>query len=320
MIVYLKFSFALIIALIISFIGTPFFIAFVQKKNGGQSIREEGPQSHYEKSGTPTMGGIAIGFAVLVALISVGSINGDMLAILGAFFGFGILGFADDFIKISKQRNLGLTAKQKILIQLLLASLLALYQWKNSPMGTELIIPFSSKTLDLGMFYTPFVIFVVVAMVNSVNLTDGLDGLASGITTFVAFFFALAAISLKIYAPGIFSAALMGACLGFLRYNKNPAKVFMGDTGSMALGGALAATAIILNMELFLPLVGGIFVIEALSVILQVAYFKITKGKRLFKMSPIHHHFELSGWTEPQVVSGFWGVTFILCAIGFLGL
>ena len=318
--IYLKFALSAIIALIITFIGTPFFIGFVQKKNGGQAIRAEGPQSHYGKSGTPTMGGIVMAFAVLVALVAVGPAHKDALVILASFFAFGILGYADDFIKISKKRNLGLTAKEKILIQLLLASLLALYQWKTSNMGTELLIPFSDKTLDLGVFYTPFIIFVVVAMVNSVNLTDGLDGLASGVTGFVAFFFALAGIALKAYVPGLFAAALLGACLGFLKYNSYPAKIFMGDTGSMALGGGLAAIAIMMNMELFLPLVGGVFVAEALSVILQVGYFKLTGGKRLFKMSPLHHHFELSGWEEPQVVTGFWGVTFILCAIAYLGI
>lgn len=318
--VYMKFLLAGIIALVITYIGTPFFIRFVQKKNGGQAIREEGPQSHYGKSGTPTMGGIVMAFAILVAVIAVGGIDKDMAVILAAFFGFGLLGYMDDFIKISKERNLGLTAKAKILIQLLLASLLAFYQWKTSDMGTELLVPFSDKTLDLGILYLPFIVFVLVAMVNSVNLTDGLDGLASGTTAFVAFFFALAAMTYVAYAPGVFSGALVGACLGFLRYNSYPAKIFMGDTGSMALGGGLAATAMVMNMELFLPLVGGIFVLEALSVILQVGYFKLTGGKRLFKMSPIHHHFELSGWKEPQVVSGFWSVTFILCAVAYLGL
>ncbi len=316
---YVKFALAAVIALIITLVGTPFFIDFVKKKNGGQSIREEGPKSHYEKSGTPTMGGIVMAFAVLTALIALGGAGKDSVIILASFLGFGALGFADDFVKITRQRNLGLTAWQKILIQLLISALLVIYRWKFTSSGAALIIPFLNRSLDLGILYVPFAIFVVVAMVNSVNLTDGLDGLASGISAIVALFFAISALVLKAYAPGLFSAAMAGACLGFLKYNRYPARIFMGDTGSMALGGGLAASAIMMNMELFLPLAGGVFVLEALSVILQVAYFKLTKGKRLFKMSPLHHHFELSGWEEKQVVTAFWEFTLLLSALAFLG-
>lgn len=317
---YTQIATPFIVSLIITVIATPVIISFMQKRNGGQCIREDGPKSHMIKSGTPTMGGLAIILAVLVTCGAMDGLDKDMLIILAAFLGYGLLGFLDDYVKVSMKRNLGLTAKQKILFQILIALGLSVYQAKVSVYGTTILIPFTGQFVDLGYFYVPFITFVVVSMVNSVNLTDGLDGLASGVTMFVALFLALVGSAYNFIAASIFCSAITGACLGFLFYNRHPAKVFMGDTGSMALGGGVAAAAIIMNIELIIPIAGGVYVLEALSVILQVLYFKITSGKRLFKMAPLHHHFELSGWKETKVVTVFWAVTVMLCIVSLLAV
>lgn len=309
-----------VIALIITLVTSPFLISALKKIKAGQSIREEGPQSHMTKSGTPTMGGLAIIAATIVACLIAGPVNADMMMVILAFGAFGVLGFLDDFVKVAKKRNLGLTAKQKLVLQIIIAVILAVYQAKTSDYGTTVYIPFANTYLDFGILYIPFIVFVVVAMANAVNLTDGLDGLASGVTMIVAMFLALAGVMFNFAAPGVFCSALVGACLGFLAFNRYPAKVFMGDTGSLALGGGLAAAAILMNIELILPIVGGIYVLEALSVILQVLYFKKTGGKRLFKMAPLHHHFEMCGWKEVKVVAVFWIVTLVLCIIGLLAI
>ena len=308
------------VALIITLIGIPLFIPILRKIKAGQNIREEGPKSHLVKTGTPTMGGIIIILGVMVACLITAEWNTDLMIILIAFSAFGFLGFLDDFVKISMKRNLGLTAKQKLLLQILIAVGLALYQARVSVYGTTIMIPFVDVYLDLGWLYVPFIAFVVVAMANSVNLTDGLDGLASGVTMIVALFLALVGSAFHFQSAGIFCSALSGACLGFLAFNKHPAKVFMGDTGSMALGGGVAAAAIIMNIELIIPIAGGVYVAEALSVLLQVAYFKKTGGKRLLKMAPLHHHFEMSGWKETKVVAVFWLVTLLLCVISLFGI
>jgi phospho-N-acetylmuramoyl-pentapeptide-transferase len=305
------------VSFLISIILTPILIPMLKKIKAGQSIREEGTQSHMVKSGTPTMGGIAIIGAVIITCLTAGKISTDLMIILAAFIGFGLLGFIDDFVKVALKRNLGLTAKQKLFFQILIAVVLAVYQSRVSVYGTTVAIPFINKFVDFGIWYVPFIAFVVVAMVNSVNLTDGLDGLAAGVTLIIAVFFSFIGMLYGFTTPSLFCAALGGACLGFLMFNKHPAKVFMGDTGSLALGGGIAAAAIMMNIELILPIAGGIYVIEAISVILQVVSFKL-RGKRIFKMSPIHHHFELSGWKETKVVVVFWTVTFILCVISLL--
>ncbi|GAB1475179.1 phospho-N-acetylmuramoyl-pentapeptide-transferase [Bacillota bacterium] len=317
---YIQIVTPFIVSLIITAIFTPVLISFMQKRNGGQCIREEGPQSHMVKSGTPTMGGLAIIPAVIATCGAMDGLDKDMIIILAAFLGYGLLGFLDDYVKVSKKRNLGLTARQKIFFQTLIAVGLAAYQAEVSVYGTTIVIPFTGTTVDLGLLYIPFIAFVVVSMVNSVNLTDGLDGLASGVTMFVALFLSLVGVAYNFAAPTIFCSAITGACLGFLFYNRHPAKVFMGDTGSMALGGGVAAAAIIMNIELIIPIAGGVYVLEALSVILQVLYFKATRGKRLFKMSPLHHHFELSGWKETKVVTVFWAATVVLCIISLLAV
>lgn len=302
------------IAFLITVAVTPLILPVLRRIKAGQSIREDGPQSHMVKTGTPTMGGLAIIAAVLVTCLTSGKTTLDLFVILGAFLAFGALGFLDDFVKVSMKRNLGLTAKQKLALQVLIAVVLAIYQSHTSVYGTKLAIPFININLDFGIWYIPFIAFVVVAMVNAVNLTDGLDGLASGVTLIVALFFALIGSLYGSPAASLFCSAIAGGCFGFLMFNKHPARIFMGDTGSLALGGGIAAAAIIMNSVLILPFVGGVYVAEALSVVLQVASYK-TRKKRIFKMAPLHHHFELSGWKETKVVAVFWAVTLILCLI-----
>lgn len=226
------------------------------------------------------------------------------------------LDFFDDYLKVVKKNNLGLRAYQKFGLQIIISVAFAVYMALFSGDGTSVWIPFVNVNVDFGIWYIPFIAFVLLAMTNAVNLTDGLDGLAAGVTTLVTLFFAIAAVTYGASSgAGVFCSALTGACLGFLVYNKNPAKVFMGDTGSLALGGGLAAAAIVMHFELLLPIAGFVYVLEALSVIIQVVSFKTT-GKRVFRMAPIHHHFELSGLKEKQVVGIFWGLALICCVIG----
>lgn len=307
-------------SLIIALILGPIVIPMLKKLNIGQSIREDGPQSHLSKSGTPTMGGIIIFIALLIGVLASGVLNKDIYILLLATIGFGLIGFIDDYIIVAKKRNLGLKAYQKIIGQVILAVMLAVYQASTSELGTKVIIPFlKNEYLDLGIFYVPFIAFVVIGTVNSVNLTDGLDGLASGVTLIILAFFAFVSMKFGIESISVFSAALAGACLGFLMHNAYPAKIFMGDTGSMGLGGAVAGIAVLLNLPLIIPIVGGIYFAEALSVIIQVISFKLT-GKRVFLMSPLHHHFEHKGWKETKVVLVFWSVTVFLCLVGIVAL
>lgn len=313
----------LIVTIVFSFFITlilgPIVIPILQRLKVGQSIRDEGPKSHMTKSGTPTMGGLIMIAAILITAITSGRINKDLFVVLFATISFGLIGFIDDFIKVVLKRNLGLKAYQKLLGQIVVAVIIAIYQSTISVTGTKILIPFMNQYWDLGYFYVPYIAFVVVATANSVNLTDGLDGLAAGVTLIVSSFFSLVAMNWGFSSIAIFCGALTGACLGFLRFNAHPAKVFMGDTGSMALGGAVAAIAILMNLTLLIPIVGGIYFAEALSVIIQVICFKLT-GKRVFRMSPLHHHYELKGWKETKVVAVFWSVTLLLCIAGLFGL
>ncbi|ABR49032.1 phospho-N-acetylmuramoyl-pentapeptide-transferase [Alkaliphilus metalliredigens QYMF] len=322
--------YTIIIGFIITLILGPLTIPFLRRLKVGQTIREEGPKTHMAKSGTPTIGGIILIMSIIITSLTSGLINEELWIALAATVAFGIIGFIDDFIKVILKRNLGLRAYQKLILQGTIAVILAIYQSRTSIMGTEVIVPFVgegitiagftiTQTIDLGILYIPFIVFVVVATVNSVNLTDGLDGLAAGVTLIIAAFFALVAMSWGYVSLAIFAAAITGACLGFLKFNSHPAQVFMGDTGSLALGGAIATIAVLMNVVLIIPIVGGIYFAEAVSVILQVISFKLT-GKRIFKMSPLHHHYELSGWAETKVVIVFWVVTVILCLVGMLAL
>ena len=317
---YISIGIIMLISFIISVIITKVEIP-VLKRKAGQNIREDGPQSHLSKAGTPSMGGIAIIIAASLTTIGaavMGKIDGLGCAIiLRVFVGFGLIGFFDDYLKVIKKNNLGLRAYQKFGLQTILSVILAVYLANYTEGSTSVYIPFADIYVNFGIWYIPFVVFVVLAMTNAVNLTDGLDGLASGVTAFISLFFAVAGFTYGIVTGAYFCSAMCGACLGFLVFNRNPAKVFMGDTGSLALGGGLAAAAILMKLELLLPIVGLLYVIEALSVVLQVGYFKISGGKRIFKMAPIHHHFEKCGFSEVQVVAGFWIFAVLCCVAGF---
>lgn len=317
---YISIGIIMLISFIISVVITKVEIP-VLKRKAGQNIREDGPQSHLSKAGTPSMGGIAIIIAASLTTIGaavMGKIDGLGCAIiLLVFVGFGLIGFFDDYLKVIKKNNLGLRAYQKFGLQTILSVILAVYLANYTEGSTSVYIPFADIYVNFGIWYIPFVVFVVLAMTNAVNLTDGLDGLASGVTAFISLFFAVAGFTYGIVTGAYFCSATCGACLGFLVFNRNPAKVFMGDTGSLALGGGLAAAAILMKLELLLPIVGLLYVIEALSVVLQVGYFKISGGKRIFKMAPIHHHFEKCGFSEVQVVAGFWIFAVLCCIAGF---
>ena len=307
----------ILVAFVITAILGPVFIPVLRRIKAGQSIREDGPKAHQTKAGTPTMGGLMIILAVVITCISMTirqGVGSEMGILLVSFVLCGLIGFCDDFIKVVKKRNLGLTALQKLIFQIVIAVILAVYQSKVSSFGTSIYVPVVKEYIDLGWFYIPFVTFVLVAMVNAVNLTDGLDGLAGGCTAITALFLAITGAGIGYTSSSIFSAAIAGACFGFLLFNRYPAKVFMGDTGSLALGGALAAAAVMMNIELILPVAGGIFVAEVVSDIIQVVSFK-TRGKRIFRMAPLHHHFELGGWKETNVVIVFWTITLLLCIL-----
>ena len=311
--------YAVLIAFFLNIILSPFVIPLLHKLKFGQNVRDDGPSTHLKKSGTPTMGGLIIlGSIVLTTLLFIRD-NREVQTILFVTVGFGFIGFMDDYIKVVKKRSLGLTPMQKILGQLIVTSIFIYMMYNYLGMDTKIIIPFTSgRLLDLGILYWPFLVFGVIGVVNAVNLTDGIDGLASGVTVIVATFFAAVALGMSSNVVPI-AAAAAGSLLGFLLFNSYPARVFMGDTGSLALGGFVIATAFVMKMPLFILIVGLIYVIENISVILQVAYFKKTK-KRLFRMAPIHHHFELGGWPETKVVTVFSIVTAIMCLIGIIAL
>ncbi|HZJ85119.1 MAG TPA: phospho-N-acetylmuramoyl-pentapeptide-transferase [Syntrophomonadaceae bacterium] len=317
--ILLKSFWAGLIAITISIILGPILIPFLTRLKVGQSIREEGPARHYAKAGTPTMGGIMIITAVMVANFIMAGADVMVLAVVFVMLAFGAIGFFDDYIKVVLKRSLGLRAREKLGLQLLIGIVFGLLLILYFNRGTIVIVPFIGHQLDLGLFYIPFLILVLMGTSNAVNLTDGLDGLASGITFLVAIAMGIISIMTENYSLLIFCLALAGACLGFLVFNRYPAKVFMGDTGSMALGGAIAAIAALTKTELALVLIGGVYVIEALSVIIQVLVYQ-TSGKRVFLMSPLHHHFELKGWHETKVVGFFWLLSLAFILIGLLGL
>ena len=304
-------------AFFVTLILGPGLIKFLHRLKFGQFIREEGPESHLKKSGTPTMGGILFLIGILVGSVFYISDYPKIVPVLFVTLGFGLIGFLDDYIKVVMKRNLGLTPAQKMLGQIFITAVFAFYMVNYSGLGTEVIIPFTGGTMiDLGILYVPILFFVVLGTVNGANFTDGLDGLASSVTTLIAVFFTVIAVAARTDVHPV-ACAVIGALLGFLCFNTHPAKVFMGDTGSLALGGFVVSTAYMLQIPFFLPIVAFIYFVEVLSVIIQVAYCKRTK-KRIFKMAPIHHHFELSGWPETKVVSIFSIVTAVLCLIGML--
>lgn len=305
------------LAVMASSVFTSIEIPILKHKQFQQFIREEGPKSHLAKEGTPTMGGIAIYAAIILASLIGTKLTHDMVAIMVCGLLFGLIGFADDFIKVSQKHNLGLRAWQKLLLQILFAGAFGYYILKYTGISTNVWIPFINRDVDFGMWFIPFVIFVMVAMANSVNLTDGLDGLCSGTTAIFAFTFALISIHFAAYSSAVYCLAVTGACIGFIFFNKYPAQIFMGDTGSMALGGGITAAILMTKAELLIPFAGFVFVMEAVSVIIQVVSFKTT-GKRVFRMTPIHHHYELGGMKEPRVVVMFWIIAAISCVIAYL--
>ena len=311
--------FPVLISFAISVILGPVIIPFLRKLKMGQTERVEGVQSHLKKAGTPTMGGVIFLIATAVtALFYVGDYP-KIIPVLFLTLGFGIIGFLDDYIKVVMKRSLGLRAWQKMLGQFVVTAVFAYYIEKYTEINNEIIIPFVGKTVVLDKWvYIVLLFFVVLGTVNGANFTDGLDGLASSVTALIATFFTVVAIGTGSGLAPI-SCAAMGSLLGFLVYNVYPARVFMGDTGSLALGGFVASIAYMLKMPLFILIVAFIYFIEVLSVIIQVVSFKLT-GKRVFKMAPIHHHFELSGWPETKVVSIFAIVTAVLCVVGLLAV
>ncbi len=308
--------FAIGTSFLIAVLLGPLFIPLLRRLKFGQQIRTEGPESHLKKSGTPTMGGIIIMIAVMIAFLRFADKSSEFWVLLTASLGFGLVGFLDDYIKIVFKRSLGLTARQKLFGQLLFSVVVCALLY-NMGHSTEITIPGTGAGLDLGWFYYPLVVIILFAASNSVNFTDGLDGLLAGTSAIAFGAFMIVALQTSEHESAIFSAAMIGAVLGFLVYNAHPAKVFMGDMGSLGIGGGIAAVAILTKTELLLIVIGGVFVLEMLSVILQVGSFKL-RGKRIFKMSPIHHHFELSGWSEWKVVTVFWLVGLLFAAAGVL--
>ena len=315
----------------------PFFIRYMRKKQFGQIIRDEGPAHHKVKTGTPTMGGIIIVSAIILStLFWCNPSNYLIWIVIFILFSFSFIGFLDDFLKIKRKKNLGLRAREKILAQLLIVCVFYLILFKIFNFPTNLNFPFFKKLIvDIGGFYLIFSMLVILGSSNAMNLTDGLDGLAivpfivvAGVYSILSYVAGHIKFANYLYLPyipqagelAIFCTILVGAGLGFLWYNAYPAEIFMGDVGSLALGASLGAIAIMIKQEFLLIIAGGLFVLEAISVILQVGYFKITKGKRIFRMAPLHHHFELKGWPEPRVIVRFWIVTVILVLIGLATL
>lgn len=301
-------------AFIVSALIGPVLIPYLHKLKFGQSIRECGPASHMAKNGTPTMGGLMMLAALLVALLW-GNFTPHVIIALVLTVGHAVIGFIDDYIKVVMKRNLGLTAKQKFLLQFILAGAYV-YFAETHIRNTELWVPGINAVIDLGWGYYVLAFLLLVGTTNAVNLTDGLDGLVSFVSLPVTMVFAFIAYMQGMLDLSGFALGLTGACLGFLLFNRHPARVFMGDTGSLALGGAIAALALLTRTELLLVIVGGIYVAEALSVIIQVTYFRFSGGKRIFRMSPLHHHFELGGWPEVKVVRVFTAVSCVLSVIG----
>lgn len=308
---------AFVAALGLGKIGIP----LLRRLKAGQQIRSDGPSAHLSKAGTPTMGGIFIALGMLAALIIFsGKISSyAWFAIIGAA-AYGLIGLIDDLIIVLKKRSLGLKPYQKLVMQFVFALLIALYAYKSPEIGSTLYVPFLDIQWDLGIWYIPFTMFVIMALTNSVNLTDGLDGLAGGVTlvnaaTFTLIFGGLIGSFVWAEDMAIFAAALTGGILGFLRYNTYPAKVFMGDTGAFFLGGAVVMMAIVSRLQILIPFMGLMYVVSSLSCIIQVGYFKLTKGKRVFKMAPIHHHFELKGMHETKIVVMYMLVTTVTCLL-----
>lgn len=298
----------------------PVVIPFLRRLKIGQTIRDEGPKSHLKKTGTPTMGGLLFLAGVTAACLLFMQEYPKILPVLFLTLGFGLVGFCDDYIKVVLKRSMGLLPAQKLLGQLLVTGVFALYLVRSPETDMAMKIPFlPGRTLDFGVWNLPILFFVVIGTVNGTNFTDGLDGLAGSVTALVAVFFSAVAIGTKSGIEPV-TCAVAGGLMGFLLFNVHPASVFMGDTGSLALGGFVAGAAYLMQLPLFIPIVGFVYLAEVLSVILQVSWYKISGGRRIFKMAPLHHHFELCGWSETRVVAVFSIVTALLCLMALAGI
>lgn len=309
----------LIVAFVATFVVGLFVMPILKKFKVGQVVRDDGPKEHLKKQGTPTMGGIIM-LIVLVVILAINSIKyPTLLLAIVSILGFGLVGFIDDYKKLVKKNTKGLSPLKKIFGLVLVTAIFIFMYLKVFKLGTDITLPFISSpiTLSVGAFII-FIAFILIGTSNAVNLTDGLDGLASGVVAIIMTFFTIVAVKNSNTEMVILGASSVGTCLGFLLFNFHPAKVFMGDTGSLALGGAVAAIAIMMKMEVYLAIVAFVCIIDTLSVILQVTYFKLTKGKRIFKMAPFHHHLELSGMKETKVVILFWVITAILCFVAYM--
>ena len=315
---------AIIIAFAVSALLCPVIIPFLHKLKFGQQVRDDGPQSHLKKQGTPTMGGLIILTSIIITSVFYIPSYPRIIPVLFMTVGLCIIGFLDDYIKIIMKRSEGLNPIQKLIGQFIITGIFAWYLLHSGEVGIDMLIPFTGgfengKFLSLGILFVPALFFITLGTDNGVNFTDGLDGLCTSVTILVATFLTIVAIGENMGISPI-TGAVVGSLLGFLLFNVYPAKVFMGDTGSLALGGFVASAAYMMRLPLFIPIIGLIYLVEVLSVIIQVTYFKKTGGKRIFKMAPIHHHFELCGWSETRVVAVFSIVTALLCMIAYLGL
>ena len=309
--------YAALIAFVVGIVLCTVIIPYLKKFKVGQQVRDDGPKTHLIKSGTPTMGGVMIVLSLLAAAVFFLPGNREGIALIAMTVAFALIGSLDDVRKLTKKRSLGLRAYQKMLLQLAVSVAFVAYWHTLDGFSSAILVPFVGVYFDLGIFYAPIIIFIILGSVNGANLTDGLDGLAAGVTILIVAFFLFVSLDRNSGLLPLMGAAA-GSLLAFLWFNAHPAKVFMGDTGSLALGGFVAGTAVFLGMPLFLGIVALVYVVQALSCIIQVGYFKISKGKRVFKMAPIHHHFELSGWPETKIVALAYIVTAVLCLVGYL--
>lgn len=306
-------------AFFITVVLGPVVIPYLRKLKFGQTVRDDGPQSHLKKNGTPTMGGIL--FLISITIMTLPFIKScpNVVPVLFLTLGFGLIGFLDDYIKVVLKRSMGLTSGQKMLGQIIITAIFAYYMVAVSDVDLAMRIPFMDQTIDLGIFTIPVMFFIVIGTVNGSNFTDGIDGQESSVTIMIATFFAVVSVCTGAGIEPV-ACAVIGGLLGFLMFNVYPASVFMGDTGSLALGGFVVGCAYLTGLPLFIPIVAFIYLLEVASVIIQVTYFKITKGKRFFRMAPIHHHFELGGWSETKVVAVFTTVTALLCLLAFAAI
>ena len=298
----------------------PKVIEMLRRLKAGQTERVEGLESHQKKTGTPTMGGIIFLIPVIIIGIFYGRTHKEVIPVLILTIGFGIIGFLDDYIKVVRKHNLGLRAWQKILGQFVVTVLFSLYVGKFTDISLAMKVPFTDIVLDFGFWNIPILFFIALGTANGTNFTDGVDGLCASVTAVVAAFFAVAGMHYGATGAEVMSSAMVGALLGYLVYNVYPGKVMMGDTGSLAIGGFVTGVAYVMQMPIFIAIAGFIYALEVISVIMQVSYFKITHGKRIFRMAPIHHHFEKGGWSETKVVNVFTTITILLCLLSYAGL